>query len=313
MSIELILSASPPIFSHNFLADYCYTTGFNTYPFRHHHSKVTRYNYSENATHYSKMPPIRSCLIARDEVLPDHDIQPDIKFCKGRKRVWFADDKGLALTQVRILTEASHCLPRWTDQFFAEVSEDVKSHLMAKSCWEVAFPQPASDYVEFRNNLDQQCISLENVIISNNKFSGTIKVKNISFKKEVFARVTFDRWLSYEDVPASYVPNGLEKSASPFDTFSFFVSIPSSAKETEVIEFCVCYKSDHFYKWDNNRGSNYRIVTTKKTEDPLKIQNFVDPVTADFHSWTDFASSNHVITDKHVITGDSTVNTIDLF
>ncbi|XP_076337632.1 protein phosphatase 1 regulatory subunit 3C-B-like [Tachypleus tridentatus] len=294
----MIVSASEPIFSHNFLSDYCYTTGFNTYPFRHHHSKVTRYNYSGNATRSSKIPPSQSCPIARDEILPDNDIQQDIKLCKGRKRVWFADDKGLALTEVRILPETSHCLPRWTDQFFEEVSEDVKSYLMAKSSWEVAFPQPASDYVEFRSNLDQQCISLENVIVSNDKFSGTIKVKNISYKKEVFVRVTFDRWLSHEDILASYVPNGLENSASLIDTFTFYVSIPSLARETEVIEFCLCFKSDHSCNWDNNKGRNYRIVTRKKKyKNPLKTQKIVDPVTADFHSWTEFASWNNLITE----------------
>ena len=45
--------------------------------------------------------------------------------------------------------------------------------------WELTFSQPASDYLEFRNRLDQQNLSLENVVLreADQQLVGSIKVK----------------------------------------------------------------------------------------------------------------------------------------
>ena len=44
--------------------------------------------------------------------------------------------------------------------------------------WELTFSQPASDYLEFRNRLDQQNVSLENVVVreADQQLVGSIKV-----------------------------------------------------------------------------------------------------------------------------------------
>lgn len=56
------------------------------------------------------------------------------------KRVVFADDKGLELTQVKIMTEPSNEPPHWTLQLLTEATRG----------FVVDFKQPASDYLEFR-------------------------------------------------------------------------------------------------------------------------------------------------------------------
>lgn len=65
------------------------------------------------------------------------------------KRVVFADDKGLALTQVKVMSEPSNVPPYWTLQFLSEVTHGLISPVAAEQ-WEVGFKQPASDYLAFR-------------------------------------------------------------------------------------------------------------------------------------------------------------------
>lgn len=66
------------------------------------------------------------------------------------KRVVFADDKGLALTQVKVMSEPSNVPPYWTLQFLAEVTHGLVSPVAITEEWVVDFKQPASDYLEFR-------------------------------------------------------------------------------------------------------------------------------------------------------------------
>jgi len=49
-------------------------------------------------------------------------------------------------------------------------------------------------------------VSLENVIVRENEsiVVGTVKVKNLSFHKEVVVRATWDAWNSQEDIFCNY-------------------------------------------------------------------------------------------------------------
>ena len=88
---------------------------------------------------------------------------------------------------------------------------------------------------------------------------GTVKVKNISFEKEVIVRVTWDDWKSQQDIFCTY-----NKAYGPatcahviFDTFSFKITLPPSSKR---LEFCICFRTDQQEYWDNNKGHNYTIT-----------------------------------------------------
>lgn len=88
--------------------------------------------------------------------------------------------------------------------------------------------------------------------------TGTVRVNNLAFKKEVFVRYTVDNWLSYRDLPAQY-------AASPsltHDDFVFSFPIPISLPHGRKVAFAVCYRVAGQEHWDNNDGQNYegRVV-----------------------------------------------------
>lgn len=43
----------------------------------------------------------------------------------AKKRVVFADAKGLSLTQIKMMTEPSDCPPRWTAEFLEQVPRNI--------------------------------------------------------------------------------------------------------------------------------------------------------------------------------------------
>jgi protein phosphatase 1 regulatory subunit 3A/B/C/D/E len=190
----------------------------------------------------------------------------------AKKRVVFADAKGLSLTQIKMMTEPSDCPPRWTAEFLEQVTGGASPEVGADR-WELTFAQPASDYLEFRSRLDLQNLSLENVVVqeANQQLVGTIKVKNLAFDKQVTVRATFDNWLSHRDFAATFAPSGLQgasgtQAISLFDTFSFQVPIPAANSTTNRIQFCIRFSSEAGEFWDNNQGKNYVLVKA----DPLR-------------------------------------------
>lgn len=84
------------------------------------------------------LAPLRSCLVIRPEEdnndssssssEPSSPLSEDAPVSPGpngsgnkKKRVVFADAKGLSLTQVKMMTEPSDCPPRWTAEFLEQV------------------------------------------------------------------------------------------------------------------------------------------------------------------------------------------------
>jgi len=179
------------------------------------------------------------------------------------------------------------------------------------------FAQPAGDYLIFRQRLDENCVSLENVLLNRFLINGTIKVKNINFHKHVFVRCTSNNWSTYEDYQALYVPSDFYSSqniiASPtsssisatfygtnnvnyqplhkeYDTFRFEFELPKTVERnqqsqtsntTGSIKFCICYKSGTGSEtkefWDSNGGKNYEILQYVIDIESLKGNNRQKP------------------------------------
>lgn len=99
--------------------------------------------------------PRRSCLIVRKDSSnscgeSSEDSENDCeKSLRSKKRVIFADDKGLELEQVKIMSEPSTQPPTWSLQFLAHVTQGMISPVPQEQ-WTIDFRQPASDYLEFR-------------------------------------------------------------------------------------------------------------------------------------------------------------------
>lgn len=286
--------------------------------------------------------PLRSCLVIRTDVdsssnelssEPSSPVSDDaaepMSPTKTKKHVVFADDKGLSLTQVKMMTEPSDCPPRWTAEFLEQVTGGASAEVTADR-WELTFAQPACDYLDFRSRLDKQNLSLENVLVqeADQQLIGTVKVKNLSFSKQVTIRVTFDNWASQTDVEATFVPSGLQGATSLaainlFDTFSFKISIPAVVPSNRI-QFCIRFKSDAGEFWDNNMGKNYVVI--KPVIESMKIgtnpsvggnkSGFINGSTTDSRRslsgkysdlmsanskidyWADFASWNHLVNDS---------------
>ncbi|CAO1434662.1 unnamed protein product [Diamesa serratosioi] len=338
---DMLVSQSPPLFSHSppsgFLSEYASTRCYESPRLCRFGSVQTQNSrrfppqqqslyqtHLQSLTPY-KMPsitPKRSCLIVRPmdykySIFLENDKENGIESddnddrCiqpRSKRRVVFADAKGLELEHIKIMAEASTQPPTWSLQFLAHVTQGMIS-VVPQEQWTIDFRQPASDYLEFRRKLETKFVSLENVIIKESEFVavGTIKVKNISFQKEVFIRASWDEWKSQVDTYCTYIQNVVSSGAYVvYDTFSFKLTLPPSSQ----LQFCVCFKTDGNEYWDNNQGINYiltnRITPKYQENECLKklnrpnqqeneYNNQTNPIqikNPKFESWSDSSSRN---------------------
>nr|CAD7407739.1 unnamed protein product [Timema poppensis] len=346
---DVLLAHGPPIFSHSppvttseFLANYSNfhvryeppfsrpylrrrTTPPPTLPFETTKS-VGLMSTSPAPIPLPAMAPRRPCLVIRPDDASSSDETDLPSPTRLKKKVVFADDKGLSLTEVRVMTEPSNVPPVWSLQFLAQVTRGISAEV-APEPWELTFPQPASDYLDFRHRLDTGNVSLENVIVreSEDIVVGTVKVRNISFHKEVFVRLTSDKWATHEDAFCTYVENNVgcvvPSTYVLYDTFSFRLTLPPRSR---CVEFCVCFRGETGEFWDNNGGKNYvmlkkpsAVVTNgdvgfQGEADAILLKNQLrrnnsdlssslngpkkcsDALHAGMDSWSEFASWNHL-------------------
>lgn len=329
VDFEMFVPHSPPVFSHSpptsFLSEFA-SLRLSPQLQRATSCRQMQHTYStyvscNRTAHTPPTSPKRPCLVIRpnDESSSscssgDEDPSSPTKL---KKKVVFADDKGMSLTQVRVMTEPSNVPPLWSMRFLAEVTQGVTAEPEAQQePWEITFAQPASDYVQFRKSLDENNVSLENVIVKEGEEQvvGTVKVKNLAFNKEVFVRFTSDSWKTHEDAYCNYVPNNIATSSTyvVFDTFSFKINLPPKSRR---LEFCVCFNCEDREYWDNSDGKNYVIVKksltplhrslsdssifNKKDIDSLSNNTnntikYVDATKAKMNSWAQFASWSHL-------------------
>ncbi|XP_057666942.1 protein phosphatase 1 regulatory subunit 3B isoform X1 [Diorhabda carinulata] len=322
MDYEMLVSHSPPVFSHSpptgFLKDYAALRLGADFPRATYTSSTCRSLHHSNSFNTLpktsfKMPayPKRPCLVIRatEESSSSSDEDPTSP-TRLKKKVVFADDKGMSLTHVRVMTEPSHVPPLWSYRFLSNVTQGLNKETVGEiHNWEITFPQPASDYVAFRKRLDTENVSLENVIIkeAEDNILGTIKVRNLAFHKEVFVRCSSNEWRSHEDCFCTYVPNNMNTNINVlYDTFSFKIQLPVNAKK---LEFCVCFKCEGKEYWDSNDSKNYTIVKKsslnrsfsnddifkrKEQDTQASVRKCNDIVQAKMESWSEFASWTHL-------------------
>ncbi|XP_046143198.1 protein phosphatase 1 regulatory subunit 3C-B isoform X2 [Osmia bicornis bicornis] len=304
MPAELLLGHSPPVYS----------------PLLYSPLVVT----APPITSRSVPPRIRPCLssgsLAIDSIRNNNDGSNN----KQKKKVVFADDRGRPLTQVRVMSEPSNVPPLWSTAYLSgltgrllnsKVENDEPSELM--SPWQVTFPQPASDYLAFRRKLDQENVSLENVIVKESEqwIVGTVKVRNLAYDKEVVVRASNDSWKTHEDVHCTYVEQPGAPALILYDTFRFRLTLPLTSN---VVEFCVRYRTDGKEYWDNNDGTNYVVRKKLEPRAPPKrydilttscdgfssngvardnITRITDATRANMRTWSEFASWQHLTND----------------
>jgi len=207
--------------------------------------------------------------VLRSQSQPVPIIKTSDRNARGRgKRVTFADSHGKSLTVVKYVKESSNEPPNLADSgHLVQLMEKKLSlnnrssdKLFEKPKFVLKFKQPASDYIKFKERLNENNVCLENVILKEDRtISGTVKVKNLAFEKTVTLRLTCDNWQSHQDVACRFVKDAY--SASTVDSFQFNVKFDALPGEKEAqAEFCLRYVAggDREF-WDNNDGMNYVI------------------------------------------------------
>lgn len=227
------------------------------------------------------------------------DTEKHQKLKPGKKKVCFADSKGLRLHTVRIMDGPSDTPPLLNVNLFKEVIQNERAEPNHPYTYVPDFDQPASNYLDFRERLERNNVCLENVMIKDNiRIMGTVKVRNISFEKSVKIRVTFDEWKTFRDVPASYVfPScnlGEEKvgASDKYDTFSFHFDLPPNLGGRAAY-FCISYMCNQTTFWDNNKDINYRIISLqeKETSEHERMVNHYQNLSGEY-PWTDVSFYN---------------------
>lgn len=180
----------------------------------------------------------------------------------SKKRVVFADTKGLALTDVRLFvpepsSPTSALMTRAKPQLC--ISSRLQNHRL-----HLGFTQPTLDFQEFLSRLREKHVQLESCCVSENSFSGTVYTSNTSTESAAHVRVTFDSWRSHHDIPCVFLQQQ-HCGSLDVNVFAFDVSLPPNVDPKERIEFCVTLRPiiGSMVYFDDNRGLNYRLHMEK--------------------------------------------------
>lgn len=169
----------------------------------------------------------------------------------SKRRVHFADFDGQDLVSVKVITPANS-----EEDLSGGKKVDILNHAAAPKHlkrFKCCFTQPVSDE-SFTSRLIERNVCLENAVFCGFSMTGTVKVKNIAFVKEVTARYTVDGWKSFRDVWADYVS---KSSDGKTDRFQFRISIPHELDVGGKLEFAIRYRTAGKEYWDNNFHRNY--------------------------------------------------------
>ncbi|KAM8866082.1 protein phosphatase 1 regulatory subunit 3C-B-like [Synchiropus picturatus] len=227
------------------------------------------------------LKPLRPCIRPSSPVQEPADLLLDLSppfsdllyeddervFPVKNKRVVFADSKGLSLTAVRLFSKEEdqrdlELMPSL--QGLGVTTEDGYSCTVSTCCpgtrLKLGFPLPSANFQAFRAKLAESMVILENCCVNEFSLTGTARVRNLSYHKEVNVRITFDSWQSYRDVPCSYVQK--RYGGPQTDIFEFDLTIPKVLDAKRRIEFCLSYRPGGQAQtfWDNNGGQNYSIT-----------------------------------------------------
>uniref|UniRef100_A0A1A7YAC4 Protein phosphatase 1 regulatory subunit n=1 Tax=Iconisemion striatum TaxID=60296 RepID=A0A1A7YAC4_9TELE len=210
--------------------------------------------------------PLRPCLSHHRRAVDDGSHMGwKNKACK--KRVVFADTRGMSLTAIHVFSKFED--EPYQNKLVDGIAEELQFEMMdlevatmdlkISSCRSLSldFKQPSADYLDFRNRLIQNSVCLENCSLQERSLTGTIKVRNIGFEKSVQVRVTYDSWASFTNVDCNFMNNVY--GCQDTDTFAFDLELPSYIPPRNRVEFCICFKVQDQTHWDNNDGKNYTL------------------------------------------------------
>lgn len=173
--------------------------------------------------------------------------------CSRQLRVRFADALGLELTQVKVFNAGDdpsvplHVLSRLAiNSDLCCSSQDLEFTLQ---CLVPDFLPPI-EAADFSERLGQQLVCLERVTCSDLGVSGTVRVSNVAFEKQVAVRYTFSNWRSAHDAVARWC--GSAGASGTEDIFAFGFPVPPFLLTLgSRVHFALRYSVAGAEYWDN--------------------------------------------------------------
>lgn len=175
-----------------------------------------------------------------------------------RRKVSFADAFGLNLVSVKEFDNAEA-----TESEVSQPLESEAAHPSEEFYMSSLFTVPSSPE-ELDQRLQAQMVELESIELlpGTTTLRGVIRVVNLCYNKSVYARMTLDRWTSYFDLLAEYVPGSSDRKTDRF-TFKYTL-VPPFEREGTRVEFSLCYQTSLGTFWANNKEMNYVLFCHQK-------------------------------------------------
>lgn len=240
-----------------------------------------RVNQSTICSHKQQLyKPLRPCLSNQQKAVDDGNSVGWNNNKGGKKKVVFADMKGMSLTAIHVFSKFDD--EPYQNKRNGGITEDLQFDMTdleaatmdlkisSVRSLSLDFKQPSADYLDFRNRLIKNSVCLENCSLQERSLTGTIKVRNIGFEKTVQLRATFDSWASFTDIECTFMNNVY--SCQDTDTFAFVLELPAHVPQQNRVEFCICFKAQHQSYWDNNDGKNYGLKHVGWNGEDLPIE-----------------------------------------
>ena len=190
-----------------------------------------------------------------------------LKTSRRSKSVRFADCCGFKLTQIKEyqpFPKLDFSVREEPDDEFLQLNHPIYevSRNLTKTLLPLFFLPPLNAAL-VQKALEKN-VQLESTFIHGMILNGSILVANLSFKKEIYLRFSFDNWSTFEENPADYCGSVFMENVEQHavDRFTFEITFENSDYQLCIgakICFCVRFVSDLGEFWDNNEGLNYSL------------------------------------------------------
>ncbi|XP_061578363.1 protein phosphatase 1 regulatory subunit 3A-like, partial [Cololabis saira] len=216
---------------------------------------------------------------------------------KSKKRVSFADAKGLSLVLVKEF--AKWDVPKLPGYDPPEgEGVDLEEFHISPSTFSLPWPME-----ELFAQVLRQKVELENIELlpGTTILKGVIRVLNVSFDKAVYIRTSLDKWSTHFDLLAEYVPGS---SDGVTDCFSFKLTlVPPFGQQGARVDFCLRYETPAGTFWSNNNSRNYVVFChhgqkDRPQRDGVNKKSCLKTSSQHFSTADDASSQDNMSTDE---------------
>ncbi|TNN78576.1 Protein phosphatase 1 regulatory subunit 3D [Liparis tanakae] len=181
-------------------------------------------------------------------------------------QVRFVDSLGLDLEDVKVFeVQERPSVPQHV-MFRLLMSSELafgKSLELSLPYFKPCFPENLGAQPDFLERLRRQSVCLEQVQCSEQGITGSIRVLNLAYEKDVAVHYSFTNWRTHTETAAPWASSGPgagSRGAPETDVFRFRLPVPPFLLQPgAILEFAIGYHVQGRRHWDNNSGRNYKL------------------------------------------------------